>query len=118
MQPSLIALLASSLTDKLRRLRQKDELPCSYSLHLHLDCLPQENGRWICRASLNDWRLSAIEYGQTIEESLLKLSMRSLQYVKLNRPRIALTVRLLSVFCLNSSKNAQQFRIVKKNLSG
>lgn len=51
---------------------QKDELPCSYSLHLYLDCLPQENGRWVCRASLSDWRINAIEYGQTREESIAK----------------------------------------------
>ncbi|NJO93380.1 MAG: hypothetical protein HC820_01590 [Hydrococcus sp. RM1_1_31] len=71
-QLSLIKLLASSMTDKLRRVQQDNKLTCSYSLHLHLDCLPQENERWVCRASLSDWCLNAIEYGQTREESIAK----------------------------------------------
>jgi hypothetical protein len=51
---------------------QKGELPCSYSLHIRLDYLPQDNGGWVCRASFSDWRLSAIEYGQTKDESIAK----------------------------------------------
>jgi hypothetical protein len=51
---------------------QKDKLPSSYSLYVSLNYLPQENGGWVCRASLGDWRLSAIEYGQTKEESIAK----------------------------------------------
>jgi hypothetical protein len=52
---------------------KKDNFVNKYSTNIQISCLPQENGRWVSRATTYDFPTDIVEYGQNREESITKV---------------------------------------------